>query len=475
MKKIISIFLAIISIVAYIAVPIGAVEPTEKYKDYEIQYNVLDVGSISTNENNIYEYCGEEYEFSFEAYYLKDYAPSENLILLNPTDEDVLYAAINMVENSLEYVVKDNYAITSYIVSGLKNTYHSSSDYGFSTTSSIVYNTITVDSDLEKYISLAKSITWFTPYTAENANPVSLIQDYCMGSYLDNSNRGATSITFSGSSVAINAALMTVGIYFPESCITTVGCFSGETTDTSGDIAGAYAVETYYDDFYGMYIAAVAVWDVDYTIIQSVDKSCLEAIGNITKKYNLQIRYHPSTNTAHVILPPSDSTYILTRDFSTMFKLFGSYNYAYFGEYGFSMDEGGGASVENTLTPQAVETLLGARLDIADYFTAINIFIETLESLDNYYYSNAKEAYEIINNSNIGYARIIASTYNELLYYRYSTCEARALIYQYPSTMYGGMTFQVEFDVLHINSDGSGTGGYHHVRINHNKSVVIPK
>ena len=373
-----------------------------------------------------------------------------------------------MSENNLEYVVIDNNQINHYIVSDLQLAYLSSS-FETTQTNKIVYDIISLDDDYDLFVSLARTKTWFTGYTVQNANPLCVNQDNELKTASENSTRAATTISFTGNNQAVNAAIMTVGIYFDESYLKTVGCYSGKVLDTSDEIAGAYAVETYYDDLYGTYVSLVAVWDIDYTLIPSTNGSCVEAVGTMTKKFNLFFEYSPSSNTASVVMAPASSTYIITKNFDTMFRIYGSYNYAYIGEYGFYMNAGGSASAPNNLIGTAVNDLLGARYTYYDYALSLYVDIkDALDALEYANYSNTKKAYEITNNSSVGYARTVASSYNSTLYKQYATCEARALIYDIPDD-YGAMYFQIEFDITCINNSSTT----HHARLIQRKNIAV--
>lgn len=469
MKRTISCFLALI--ICVLCVPISAyamVPEVDKAENYDIEYEVVDNGNIAMNEKGGYSYVNGSYDFSFEPYYLQDYALTENYLILNTSDEKILYAAINLSENNLEYVVIDNNQINHYIVSDLQLAYLSSS-FETTQTNKIVYDIISLDDDYDLFVSLARTKTWFTGYTVQNANPLCVNQDNELKTASENSTRAATTISFTGNNQAVNAAIMTVGIYFDESYLKTVGCYSGKVLDTSDEIAGAYAVETYYDDLYGTYVSLVAVWDIDYTLIPSTNGSCVEAVGTMTKKFNLFFEYSPSSNTASVVMAPASSTYIITKNFDTMFRIYGSYNYAYIGEYGFYMNAGGSASAPNNLIGTAVNDLLGARYTYYDYALSLYVYIkDALDALEYANYSNTKKAYEITNNSSVGYARTVASSYNSTLYKQYATCEARALIYDIPDD-YGAMYFQIEFDITCINNSSTT----HHARLIQRKNIAV--
>lgn len=467
--RIISCILAIMTCV--LCVPISAYAMdfhVDKDEYYDIEYKVIDNGKIALNERGGYSYVNGNYDFSFNPYYLQDYALTENYLILNTSDEKILYAAINLIENSLEYVVIDNVEIKHYIVTDLKLSYRSNV-FENTQTNEIVYEVINLEDDYDLFVSLARTKTWFTGYTVENANPLCVNQDAKLTTASENSARSATTITFTGNSNAVNAAIMTVGIYFNESYLKTVGCYSGKVLDTSDEIAGAYAVETYYDDLYGTYVSLVAIWDIDYTLIPSINGSCVEAIGTMTKKFNLFFEYSPSNNTASVVMAPDSSTYIITRNFDTMFRIYGSSNRAYIGEYGFYMNAGGSPSAPDSLVGSAVNDLLGARYTFYDYALSLYVYIrDALDALEYANYSNTKKAYEITNNSSVGYARTVASTYNSTLYKRYATCEARALIYNIPDD-YGAMYFQIEFDITCINNSSTT----HHARLIQRKNIAV--
>ena len=79
MKRTISCFLALI--ICVLCVPISAyamVPEVDKAENYDIEYEVVDNGNIAMNEKGGYSYVNGSYDFSFEPYYLQDYALTEN-------------------------------------------------------------------------------------------------------------------------------------------------------------------------------------------------------------------------------------------------------------------------------------------------------------------------------------------------------------------------------------------------------------
>lgn len=435
-----------------------------------IKNNLTDLGTITENDDGSYLYRGDNYSFSFIPFKLVGYAQTYNSLMLYTSDESVLFAAINMEEDSLRYVVKRNNIICIFDVFNLGLNYHLV-DSQPCLDDSLCFHELSLETNEQLYMNLVHSLTWFVKYSPQNENMAFVEEISTISVQTHRSVDSATDITFTGKTQAVNAAIMTVGIYFSDNHLKNPGCYFGEVRNTDGEIAGAYVVENYYDQLDNEYVSRVAVWDFHYDVIKSLNGTCLEAIGSITKKYNLFFQYSEGTNTAKVIQAPDDSTYIITRNFDTMFRLYGSYNFAYIGEYGFYLYRGGSPATPDSLvslTASNILSFLGQRYLAHEFDNSLYVYIRTaLEQLEYYSYSQAKEAYEITNNSSVGYARTVASTYNSLLYERYSTCEARALIYNYPDR-FGSMYFQTEFDI----NCGFAGNPIHHVRLIQRKSVV---
>lgn len=436
--------------------------------EYDIDYDNVDNGTIIKTDD-AYSYVNGEYEFDFEAYYLEGYAPCDNLLILWTNKDSILFASIDMLENSLTYVWKNGNIINQYTVEGINCVY--TDCHNSSAENAISYSVVNLEEDYELYVALARTNTWFTGYTAENLNPLCLNDDSLFEETNRNSRAATTISFFSNDDKAVSAANMTVGFYFKEKYLYTVGCYSGKVKNTEGDVVAAYVVETYYDDVLSKYISMIATWKMNHEVIQSLDGSCLQAIGSFQKEYNLFIEYDPTSNTAQVMLAPASSTYVITRDFATMFRLYGEHNYAYIGEYAFEVYAGGDDENSNSLITSIGSQILGARVPL--YSTLSSIFVnikDVLTALQNYNYSQVKKAYEITNNSTVNYAKSVAATYNSTLYKKHSMLSTRAIIYNYPRTL-GSMYYQVEFDVLCVNN----TSIKHHVRIVSSESVEFER
>ena len=448
MKQIIALLLSIALMCSVCVVSVNA--STES--DYIIYEDVSVDGEIKDLGDALYKYDGI-IDFSFRAYSLKDYALSKDMLILVSDDINVLHASIHLVDDKLVFVYKQGQEITEYVIDNCSYI-----------DNLLEYEELTIEENYDMYVELARTLTWFTAYTEENRDPIIEMEaDFYQTEVASIENN----ISFSGSENAKSAATMTVGFYFDESCLMNVGCYSGKVLDTNGDIAGAYVIETYM--YSSTYVSLVAVWDIDYTLILNADGVTMQAIGNITKKFNLFFQYNPRTNVANVVMPDDNTTYVITRNFDTLFRIYGSSNEAYISEYAFYMNAGGSASSSGNMVLTAAK-MLAKRYKYGELITSIYITARNaLEALEHYTFSQSKQAYEITNNSSVNYAKTIASIFDGELYRRYSACEIRALIRNLPTAGLGRMYFQVEFDVECIATQGTS----HHTRIVHPKSLKI--
>ncbi len=457
LKRSIALILCICVFYSVLPTSINASNPINADLNYTVSRGLGDNGSIEYLGDTIYKYTGEVLSFEFEAYYISDYALSENILILKTNIPSIVSATINMTDDTITYVVEHGNEVKEYTssISFEKDTF--------------VYTTLSMEDEFDLCVELARNITWFTAYSEKNANPEIIVQDvYEKKEEISLAN--VSNITYTGEDAGI--VEQCVDAYFCEKYLTTVGCYSGKIIDRKDNLYGAYAIETYYDDYYEKYISLIALWRMSYSILDKTDPDSTDdltpylAEGEIWKEHNWFIEYDEAANIADVSTADNNYSYIMTKNFDSMFRIYDD-NQAYISSYHIGSDAGGGGSLSGNPSTLVLDKIFGERLEWYSYFNTVYIIIrDALDILTNIQYSKYDEEYEVENNSNIGYTRSIAACYDKVLHKKYSSLFTQATI-ENPDGNSGSMLYQVEFDVGCIN----GNSDTHHVVISHSETI----